>query len=50
MWSKKSNEVLLQNPRRNQSKDSSRGMDFLCFIALFWKIFYHELFETGEFL
>ncbi|XP_065504965.1 centrosome-associated protein 350 isoform X3 [Caloenas nicobarica] len=26
MWSKKSNEVLLQNPRRNQSKDSTRDL------------------------
>ena len=46
MWSNKSNEVPLQNPRHNQNKDSTRGMDFLCFIALFWKMFYHELFET----
>ncbi|XP_064927861.1 centrosome-associated protein 350 isoform X3 [Columba livia] len=26
MWSKKSNEVLLQNPRHNQSKDSTRDL------------------------
>lgn len=46
MRSNKSNEVPLQNPRYSQTKDSTRGMDFLCFIALFWKMFYHELFET----
>ncbi|KFU87367.1 Centrosome-associated protein 350 [Chaetura pelagica] len=29
MWSNNSNEVPLQNPRQNQSKDSTRGMDYL---------------------
>ncbi|NXK98697.1 CE350 protein, partial [Formicarius rufipectus] len=33
MWSNKSNEVPLQNPRHNQSKDSTRGMDFLYLTA-----------------
>lgn len=46
MWSSKSNEVPLQNPRHNQSKDSTRGEGFLYSAALFWEIFCHELFET----
>lgn len=46
MWGNKSNEVPLQNPKHNQSKDSTRGKDFLCSAALFWEIFCHELFET----
>lgn len=47
MWSNKSNEVPLQNPRHNQNKDSTRGMDFCWFIVLFWKMFYNEVFETS---
>ncbi|NWW51260.1 CE350 protein, partial [Pedionomus torquatus] len=35
MWSNKSNEVPLQNPRHNQSKDSTRGMNFLYLTAAF---------------
>ncbi|NXU14096.1 CE350 protein, partial [Pardalotus punctatus] len=33
MWSNKSNDVPLQNPRHNQSKDSARGKDFLYLTA-----------------
>ncbi|NXF96313.1 CE350 protein, partial [Eubucco bourcierii] len=29
MWSNKSNEVPLQNPRHNQNKDATRGKDYL---------------------
>ncbi|NXF30301.1 CE350 protein, partial [Nyctibius bracteatus] len=36
MWSNKSNEPL-QNPRHNQSKDSTRGMDFL-YLTAAWAI------------
>lgn len=46
MWSSKSNEVPLQNPRHNQSKDSARGKDFLSSAALFWEILCHGLSET----
>lgn len=46
MWSNKSNEVPVQNPRHNQNKDSSRGMDFRWFIALFWQMFYNKVFEN----
>lgn len=42
MWSNKSKEVPVQNLRHNQTKDSARGRNFLWFIALFWKMFYHE--------
>ncbi|NXC41098.1 CE350 protein, partial [Penelope pileata] len=30
MWTNKSSEVPQQNPRHNQAKDSTRGMDFPC--------------------
>ncbi|NXM04831.1 CE350 protein, partial [Tyrannus savana] len=35
MWSNTSNEVPLQNPRHNQSKDSTRGMDLTAAWASF---------------
>ncbi|KGL74550.1 Centrosome-associated protein 350 [Tinamus guttatus] len=35
MWSNKSNEVPLQNPRHNQTKDSSRGNDLTAAWATF---------------
>ncbi|NXA25463.1 CE350 protein, partial [Ibidorhyncha struthersii] len=38
MWSSKSNEVPLQNPRHNQNKDSTRGMDFL-YLTAAWATF-----------
>ncbi|NWW87633.1 CE350 protein, partial [Rhynochetos jubatus] len=38
MWSNKSNEVPLQNPRHDQSKDSSRGMAFL-YLTAAWATF-----------
>ncbi|NWT19885.1 CE350 protein, partial [Vireo altiloquus] len=38
MWSNKSNEVPLQNPRHNQSKDSAGGKDFL-YLTAAWASF-----------
>uniref|UniRef100_A0A7M4EHU9 Centrosomal protein 350 n=1 Tax=Crocodylus porosus TaxID=8502 RepID=A0A7M4EHU9_CROPO len=39
MWSSKSKEVPLQNPRHSQNRDSTRGMDLLCCIILLKKRF-----------
>ncbi|NWV71386.1 CE350 protein, partial [Malurus elegans] len=38
MWSNNSKEVPLQNPRHNQSKDSTRGKDFL-YLTAAWASF-----------